>query len=193
MGTLSAMTRVSGSGYDVSRAKGVCAATGTPIRPGDAYVAAVVERAGEEGLERLDYGADAWAGGARPVSPVFAHWRAVMDPPGENRRQVLDDAALADLFEQTADGVGTGEGGGAGRAGVAFRYLLALMLVRRKFLRHEGSRPGVMLVRWTGRSGRAGDAGPAVEVEEPAMDAEAMGRAADEMGKLFLGAARGGA
>jgi hypothetical protein len=112
-------------------------------------------------LERLDFAATEWDAGSRPASParVFGFWRAVVSPAGTKKKQLVDDAALLDLFEQLA-------GASEGRK-VAFRYLLALVLVRKRLLTIDGTRAGVMLVRHKGTAPppeRGGDGPPLVEV-----------------------------
>ena len=62
-----------------------------------------------------------------------------MSEGGEKPRALLSDPELLELFEELAGATETRQ--------LVFRYLLALLLVRRKVLRHAGSRPGVLLVR----------------------------------------------
>jgi len=77
------MSRLGESGFEVSKATGVCAATNQPIPIGEEYIAALVD--GEKGLERHDYSLAAWQSGARPkpISRLFGAWKAVMQPPSE--------------------------------------------------------------------------------------------------------------
>jgi hypothetical protein len=65
--------------FPISRPTGTCAATGHPIKVGDSYIAALVERQGSEALERVDYSLEAWVRGERPRAPLwlFASWKAV--------------------------------------------------------------------------------------------------------------------
>src|SRR5689334_17287956 len=115
------MTRLS-AGYEIARATGVCAASGKKIQPGDEFVAVLVERGDDEdaGLERVDFTVAAWEKGSRPKKPfkVFGHWRAKMQPPGQSKKPLIDDAALLDLFEQLE--------GAEERSRISFRFVLAL-------------------------------------------------------------------
>jgi hypothetical protein len=181
------MSRVS-AGYEIARATGVCAASGKKIEPGAEFVAVLVERAGDEeaGLERLDFAAAAWDKGLRPKSPltVFGHWRSKMPAPGQARKALIDDAALLDLFEQLD--------GAEEPSRISFRYVLSLILIRKKLLKYEGTRRDsastggpVMLVRRATRSGQP----PAevVEVCDPQMNDTAVGDAVEHLGAIMAG------
>jgi hypothetical protein len=182
------MTRLS-AGYEIARATGVCAASGKKIEPGDEFVAVLVERDGDEegGLQRVDFSAAAWDKGTRPKKPlrVFGHWRAKMQPPGQNKKPLIDDAALMDLFEQLE--------GAEEPSKISFRFVLALILVRKKLLKYEGAhRDGagtgpVMLVR---RATKASEP-PAevVEVCDPQMDDAAVGEAVEQLSAIMAGTA----
>jgi hypothetical protein len=184
------MASPGGTGYEISRPTGVCAATGRVIGVGEEFVAALAEDEGGERLERLDYSVEAWAGGARPGAPLrlFGHWRATMRAAGDKRRPFIDDAALVDLFAQLEGATEPGR--------VSFRYLLALMLIRKRLLKYEGTRAGsvrgeeggpaaskIMLVRAATPAG----ATPAenVEVVDPGMDDAAIAAAVEELSAVL--------
>lgn len=162
------------TGYEIARATGVCAATGRPIAVGDEFIATLVESAAEDRLERADYCVEAWRSGARPAR-LYGHWRATMESPDAKKRPYIDDAALMDLFEQLAEATEAGR--------VSFRYLLALMLVRKRLLKYEGTRRdgarSVMLVRVATRA----DQTPAsvVEVLDPGMNDAAIAEAIEQL------------
>ncbi len=134
------------SGYDVSRPAGVCAQTGESIEPGHSYVACLVEVDPDQPLQRIDLSLEAWEQGARPQGEIFGSWRAVMPEPNERPRQFIDDAAMCDLFEQLGDA--------SEERRLAFRYLLALVLVRKRLLHLAHSSADRVQVQWTRRSGR---------------------------------------
>lgn len=183
-----------GAAYETGRPTGVCAATGRKLEIGEKYVAVLAEPKVGSGLVRLDFAADAWDGGSRPESParVFGFWRAIVTPAGAKKRQLVDDAALVDLFEQL-------EGATEPRK-LAFRYLLALVLVRKRLLAMEGTRaakgaePGVMLVRHKGTAQppeRGGDGPPYIEVVDPGLDRRAMEEGTEELASILSDGAGG--
>lgn len=139
------------SPYPLSKGSGVCAATGAAIAPGSHYIAALAEApvmsedgsriAGAE-LARMDYSIEAWNGGARPASParLFGFWKTQYQP-ALKKKQILDDATLLEVFESLGSEAGVGSGGGGGdEKQVKFRYLLSLLLIRRRLLRVVGTR-----------------------------------------------------
>lgn len=176
------MARPLDTSYEIARATGHCAATGEVISPDQVYVAALVERPDQEGLERLDFSLTAWEGGARPRPParLFGSWRAKMPEPGAAKRQFIDDEALLDLFDGLAEATEPGR--------LAFRFVLALILIRKRLLRHEGGRAGTMLVRRTKAGGAPQDGDPAnnplIEVTDPGMDEGVLAEATEQLGQI---------
>ena len=152
------------TGLTIGRATGRCAATGRAFAPGERYVATLAERDGAPGLERADFSLDAWEQGRRPEAPLVmvGSWKSVAGEARAKRHAIADDEELLDLFSQLE---GTTE-----PRRVALRYVLALLLVRRRLLVHEGvtpasgSRPALMRVRLR----RAGST--PTEVIDPGMD-----------------------
>lgn len=171
------MSVLAGIGYPIARATGRCAATGREFSIGEHYVATLVERDGQEELARADYCLDAWESGARPALParLFASWRAVVPDSGSKKQAFLGDDELLELFERLAE---TTE---ARR--LAFRYLLALMLVRRKVLKYEGTREGIMTVR---QRVPAGAPQPeAWQVVDPKLDDQTIAGAMEQLGEIM--------
>jgi hypothetical protein len=114
--------------YDVARPLGVCSVTQAPIEPGRKFIAALRET--PKGLERLDIGLDAWAGFDR--RGILAFWQTVMPEPQARKKLFVDDQVLCDLLERL--------GGATEPLKVNFRFVLALILMRKRLLVHEASR-----------------------------------------------------
>jgi len=169
--------------YAIPRAAGRCAATGRELTPGEPYIAALAERAEDDALDRLDYSAQAWDEGARPPR-LFAFWRAVVSEPDARPKVFIDDDALLALFEQL------GEAEDERR--IAFRFVLALILIRKRLLRHEGGRRenGVsfMIVRMRGPQGWKEDA-PIFEVVDPQMTRDMIADVTEQLGLALRGEA----
>jgi hypothetical protein len=176
------MSRPGETSYEIARASGTCAASGRALEAGESYIAALVEREGEEGLRRVDFSLEAWERGEHPRPPLvlFGFWRARFDPQDEGRRRqpLIDDDSLVELLEQL-EGVEES-------SRVSFRYILALLLVRKKVLRLEtvergGERP-VMLLRRAGQS--EGQATP-WRVVDPGMNEEQIAAAVEQLGAVM--------
>lgn len=146
------------SSYPMSKGSGHCASTGQPIPPGSHCIAALVEvpveaktasqasshapsssastpSAGGVVLQRQDYSTLAWERGDRPLPParLFGCWKTTYQPTVKPKSQLLDDDALLELFEST--------NGASEPKQVRFRYLLGLLLVRRRLLRVVATKP----------------------------------------------------
>ncbi len=172
------MSILSGPGYPVSRTTGRCAASGKELAHGERYIAALVEREGSPELERLDYSIEAWESGARPVPPLslFAHWRAVMTGQQDKKSPLLGEDELMELFERLAEATEARR--------VAFRYMLALVLVRKKALRYEGTLDGVMRVRPRPAS-PGGPEASIIEVKDPGLTQDVLAGAMEQLGEIM--------
>ena len=128
------VTNIRAGEYAVGRPRGACVVTGRVIAPGEAYIAAVRDDPAG-GLERLEFTPDAWADWpTHEKARLLAHWRTTMPAPSEARRKLLvDDDTLAELFRR----LGEAETDDVGR--LAFRFVLGLILMRKRLLTYEGS------------------------------------------------------
>jgi len=124
------MSRLS-TNYEISRSSGVCAATGRALLPGEPCIAALCERLGDVGAPffRLDYSVDAWQQGPRP-DRLFGYWRTTVPEPHAKRRVFVDDDLLTNVFERLA--------GDERPQRIAFRFVIALILMRKKLLKYSG-------------------------------------------------------
>ena len=166
---------------------------------GERYVAALVQHPEGDEYARLDYSEGAWNEGVRPSRPLIllGFWRGVMAEPGAKKRMLVDDQSLLDLFEQTGEeGVGGGAGvEGAGEGGEgdreAFRFVLALILLRKRLLVQEGSKGKNLMVRVRGNP--RPPEGPALaEVVDPGLDEESIARVTVQLGAVLLDGGGGG-
>lgn len=171
------MAGIFSSSYPISRSSGRCASTGKEFVTGDPLVVALVEVEGQEDLQRLDFSKDAWDAGARPQAPLtlFASWKASFQPADTKKKLLLSDEELLDLFEQL--------GASDQPRQRAFRYVLALLLVRRKVLVYEGQREGVMRVREKRTVAEA--PAPTVEVLDPGLDDKTTGEVIEQLGEVI--------
>jgi hypothetical protein len=172
----------SGSSYQVGKSTGTCAASGRNLEPGTPCIAALCEPGeGEEGevalgLVRRDYSVEAWESGSRPQG-LFSWWRTKVPPPGGQKRLLVEDDALLDLFDRLAE-----EEDHRRRA---FRWVLGLILVRKKLLRLEGSartdQGDVFLLRRRGSDPEL----PPMELPDPKLDEGDARAIADELGEIM--------
>jgi hypothetical protein len=166
---------VASSQYSVSRSTGVCAATGRAMQPGEPILAVLVEREGQVALERLDFSVEAWEGGARPQPPLrpVAKWRTTHHVSDQKARQLLSDDELLDLFDGLAEA--------RDNKALAFRYFLALLLIRKRLLRCVEVRGQVMRVL---PKGVPADQTP-LEVRDPGLDDQMIADAMEQLARII--------
>ena len=113
--------------FDIQGPARVCAVSGRELKPGDRYFAALADEDGK--FVRRDYAADAWAG---PPAGAVAYWAGRVPASDAARKPTFNDGLLADCFQHLA--------GAAEPDRVNFRYVVALLLMRRKRLKFEDVR-----------------------------------------------------
>jgi hypothetical protein len=111
--------------WEVERTSGRCAVSGQVFAEGDAYYTVLLET--PEGFERRDYGVEAWTG---PPEGSFCYWRGRV-PVREKKRAnlAIDPAVLAHLFLHLEDEDSESK--------QQFRFVLALLLMRKRLLKFE--------------------------------------------------------
>lgn len=115
------------SDYDVSRTSGTCFKTGHVFSEDESFYSVILET--ETGFERRDFSTDAWEGA--PDDSV-CHFKTRMPKKEAPRKTFVDDAVLRTFFNRLE---GTTE-----PAKQRFRFVLALILLRKRILRYENSR-----------------------------------------------------
>ena len=173
---------VTSSGYQLGKSTGACSASGHPLEPGTPCIAALCESEEADtqgnplGLVRHDFSIEAWESGVRPDG-LFSWWRSTVAPPGGKRRLLVDDDALMDLFDRLAED--------EDERRQAFRWVLGLILVRKKMLRLEGTTPSEQGVRFLLRR-RGGDPElPPIELLDPQLTEDDARAIADELGEIM--------
>ncbi len=108
--------------YQVHRCTRQCAVTGRRLAPGETIYSALVPDGG--GWKRLDYSASSWQG---PPEEAIGWWKSQVPDPAAKRPGLAPNDVLLDLLEQW----------GEQPQAEQLRYVLALLLVRRRVLRWE--------------------------------------------------------
>lgn len=118
-----------GTHYRVANPTGVCAATGATLEPGSTCIATLCERKEDDGFDRLDFLPAAWEEGHRPEG-LFSYWKTTVPEPDAKPKLLVDDTVLMDLFERLAEETRPHR--------IAFRFVLALILMRKRLLKFVG-------------------------------------------------------
>lgn len=114
--------------YDVQRSTRRCAATGREFAPGEEFYSALVAEGNE--LRRLDYAIDAWQG---PPPGAIGWWKSLVPQANARRSRQAPNDVLLQFFDELAEQSDREE----------MRYVLALLLVRRRVMRVEEAHRGV--------------------------------------------------
>jgi hypothetical protein len=109
--------------FEIQRSTRRCAATDRPLEPG-AICYSVLEVQGAD-IVRKDYAADAWTA---PPAEAFGWWKSRVPEPHAKKIKLAPNEVLLELFDQLAERPECED----------MRYVLALLLVRRRVLRNEG-------------------------------------------------------
>jgi len=113
--------------FDIQGPTRVCAVTGKALAPGDRYYAVLSDRDGT--FVRTDYAADAWPG---PPEGAVAYWAGRVPAADTPKTPRVNEAILFDCFDHLA--------GTTDPSRVNFRYVVTLLLMRRRKLKFEDHR-----------------------------------------------------
>jgi hypothetical protein len=158
------------SGYDVSRPHGICHISGTPIAPGDKFMAALRET--PQGFERIDISLGHWSKFDR--KDVLAFWQTVMPRHEQKKKVFVDDTVLCELFDRLGSATEPNK--------LSFRFVLGLILMRKRLLvceniRQEDGRD-IWAVRQKGREER-------LDLIDPKLDEQQMMDVSKQLGEIL--------
>jgi hypothetical protein len=103
-----------------------CAVSGRDLKPGERYFSLLLEEEGK--FIRKDFSREAWPGAP---AQAIGFWQGRVNDAKGPRRPPIDDEVLSDFFTRLEGQEEPGK--------VRFRYVLGLLLMRRKRLRFESS------------------------------------------------------
>ena len=111
-----------------------CARTGRELRPGERMWSVLLLDGAR--FVRQDFAAEAWDA---PPPGAFAAWQGKVPPREKPRKPTIDDEVLVECLARLEDDPTPEK--------ASFRYVLALLLMRRKRLRLEEEAGGVLRLR----------------------------------------------
>ena len=127
--------------YDIQRCSRRCAASDRELKNGEECYSVLIEQAG--GIVRRDYSAEGWPG---PPENAIGWWKSTVIDPNAGRMSWAPNDVMLHYFERLADDP----------AAEDTRYVLALLLVRRRVLRVDGNETDAggrpLLVLYCGRN-----------------------------------------
>ncbi len=157
------------SEWEVDKPLGQCYGTGRKIEYGEEYFGALVETG--EGLQRRDFCADYWES-EKPN--VFCYWRSRLPHPNQKKQIFVDDEMLMAFFERLENETGQEK--------VNFRFVLALILMRKRRLKYDATRvengKEIWRLRIVGEK-------EIVEVVNPHLDEEQVEQLSSQIGQIL--------
>ncbi|HEV3418647.1 MAG TPA: hypothetical protein VG056_17640 [Pirellulales bacterium] len=108
--------------FDVQRFSRCCIVSGRELAPGETFYSALIPSGAN--VVRQDYSAEAWQG---PPADALGWWKSQVPTAETKKSQWAPNDMMLDLFDQLADQPDRAD----------MRYVLALLLVRRRVLRLE--------------------------------------------------------
>ncbi|HJZ94751.1 MAG TPA: hypothetical protein VKE40_28050 [Gemmataceae bacterium] len=155
--------------YQIHGPARTCTASGRELRAGEPFYSVLVDEAGQ--FVRKDYAADAWPG---PPPDAVAWWAGRIPEAGRPAKPTINEELLVDCFEHLSETPDP--------ARQRFRYVVALLLMRRKRFKFEDARKRedqeTLVVR-DARSGRR------FELVDPQLGAAEMDAVRDEVFRVL--------
>jgi hypothetical protein len=158
------------AGYAVARAQGKCQVCNKEIAPGEKLMAALRET--PAALERVDVCTECWQAFDR--AGLLGFWQTIVPQPTAKRPLFIDDDVLCQLFERLGD---TQE-----PAKINFRFVLGLILMRKRRIVYESTRAEqdreIWTVRLKGREDR-------LEMVNPKLDEQQITEVSGQLGQIL--------
>ena len=155
--------------WEINKPLGQCYGTERKIESGEEYFAALVETA--EGLQRRDFCADYWES-QKP--DVFCYWKTRLPEPGQKKQLFVDDQMLMAFFERLEKETEPEK--------INFRFVLALILMRKRILKYDDTRTEDGQEIWRLRI--VGEK-QIVEVINPHLDEEQIEQLSSQIGEIL--------
>lgn len=112
--------------FEVQSATGRCAETGREFHEGDEFYTVLFEA--DESFTRCDYCVESWKG---PPEGSFCHFKSRVPVKQKSKKLLVNNEMLASFFERLE--------GETEPVRIQFRFVLALILMRKRILRYESS------------------------------------------------------
>ncbi len=157
--------------YRIEKAGGTCVKTGAEIVEGQAYYAVLFEDG--ESFRREAYCEDAWSG---PPEGAYCHFKTRVPVKAKKQRLLVDDDMLVEFFRRLKDEKEL--------VRLQFRFVLALILMRKRLLKYEETEAGGDAEYWLMRVGKEEEIH---RVLNPRLADEEIERVSKELGAILHG------
>ena len=155
--------------WPISKSLWRCFGTGRDIKAGEEYFAALVQT--ESGFERRDFSAEYWQ---QNKPEVFCYWKTRLPDADQKKQIFVDEDMLMAFFERLSDQ--------KEQEKINFRFVLALILMRKRRLKYDSSRTEDGMEIW--RLKKTG-ADEYVDVANPHLGDEQIQQLSGQMGQIL--------
>jgi len=155
--------------WQINKSQGRCFGTEKPIAPKEEFFAALVET--QEGFERRDYCYEYWN---EQKPQVYCYWKSRYPDPDEKKHLLIDDDMLLTFFERLAEETDPNK--------INFRFVLTLILMRKRKLKYDASRTDDGKEIWTLKV--AGE-NRTVDVINPHLNEDQIEQLSSQMGEIM--------
>ena len=155
--------------WEINKTQGRCYATNKEFEYDEEYFAALVET--DDGLQRRDFCTGYWE---NEKPEVFCYWKSRLPSPDQKKQIFVDDEMLMVFFERLAQETDEEK--------INFRFVLMLVLMRKRRLKYESSKIQDDKEIWCLRIAGTKDV---VEVVNPHLDEEQMEQLSSQIGQIL--------
>lgn len=156
--------------WEIKKPLGQCYGTGEQFEDNQEYFAALVET--DEGFQRRDYSVEYWQ---QNKPEVYCFWKSKMGSPEQKRKMFIDDDMLLAFFERLEKETDTEK--------INFRFVLTLILMRKRILKYDNSRMEDGKEIWTLKiKGRPGET---AEVLNPNLTEDQVEQLSSQIGRIM--------
>ena len=113
--------------WQINKPLGQCYGTGKQIEPGQTYYATLVQT--EDRFQRRDFSQEYWQ---NEKPQVYCYWKTTMPHPQQKKKFFIDDQMLMAFFDRLAEETDQEK--------INFRFVLAMILMRKKRLKYESTK-----------------------------------------------------
>lgn len=155
--------------WEIDKPLGQCYGTSRKIEPGEEYIGALVET--DQGLQRRDFSADYW-NNEKP--DAFCYWKTKLPHADQKKHIFVDDEMLMAFFERLEKETEQEK--------INFRFVLALVLMRKRRLKYDSSRTEDSKETWQLRITGEKEL---VEVINPNLDQQQIEQLTSQIGEIL--------
>ena len=156
--------------WEIEKPLGHCWGSGKKIEYGEEYFAALVET--DQGFQRRDFCAEYWQD-EKPE--VFCYWKTKLPHPDQKKKIFVDDEMLMAFFDRLEQETEQEK--------INFRFVLALILMRKRRLKYDSSKTENNKEIWRLRI--VGSDRQFVEVRNPNLDEEQIQQLSSQLSQIL--------